>query len=213
MTDLSPTKTKALELSIHVHGTPQEVVARAAVYHAFLTGSAAAAAAAPAASAASAGGKPAAVKPDAAAGGKPAGGKPTAGKPDAAPKTEASKADAPKTEAPKPAPKATAAKAGASAQQVPADTKAPGGKNTYADVVEALRKVKDKTTKEDALAILKEDGGNAASVRDLKPALYDAVVEGCENALSGEGEDESGAGGEAGFEDPTAQPDRDELGL
>ena len=46
----------------------------------------------------------------------------------------------------------------------PEITKVDGGKYTYTDVVNALRKVKDKTNKDDAMAILKEDGGGAATV-------------------------------------------------
>lgn len=230
MTDTPNTlKIKALELANHVGEKPGEVVARATAYHAWLSGAAAAPAGAGAAN------KPAGAttaagttKPGATAG---ATGTATT-KPD--PKAEAAKkaaAEAAKkaAEAAKKAAtdaaakeakagKGAAAKPGAAnAQSVPGDTKAPGGKNTYQDVVDALCKVREAVGKDTALKILADDGGGVKSVRDLKPALYDAVVEGCENEISGEGgaAEDDGTGGAAGaeFEDPTAQPEVDELGL
>jgi hypothetical protein len=203
---MNPHKVKALELAVQAGGESAAIVARATAFHLFLTGNAASPPPA-------AGAKTATPPTGAAGGGKPAD------KP-AAPKAAAGAKAPDKPAAPKPAapaagaPKATAAKPGAgaaaSASAVPGDTKAPGGKNTYDDVVKALCDVRAKQGKENAIAILKEDGG-VGSVRDLKPALYDAVVEGCRNALEGEGE--GGAAADTTTEDLTAGPQLDEFGM
>lgn len=215
-TAANPNKIKALELANQHTAEPAKVVERAQVYHAFLAGTAA-----PAAGATTGGATTTKATVGAGAGAGAGANKNAAGannnKPDAAKaaadkkaaeKVIADKAAADKAAAAKP--KADAAKGAPTGAAVPPDTKAPGGKNTYADVVNALRKVKDKSSKEDAVAILVEDGGGAKSVRDLKPALYDAVVEACNNVLEADGA-EAAAGGQV--EDPTAQPERDELGL
>lgn len=242
-------RAKALEIAAQHGGEkPPEVVARANAYHAFLTSTAAAK---PAATAGAPGPKaPAAeankganatppagkatTKPGAAAGAaaKPgaaaAAAKPAAGKPAAAATG--------KPAAGKPAAAAKAAAGQPTGAAVPADTKAPGGKNTYADVVAALRNVQQAKSKDDALAVLAKAGGGTKSVRDLKPANYDAVVAACATALDaptetetetdplddglgGGGDDGEGdppehtAGGLDAEMDPTAQPDRDEMGL
>jgi hypothetical protein len=210
MTDTTPNhKLSALQLAIHVGGTPDEVVKRATVYHAYLSGAAQSAAGATpgpkttATTGATPGPKGATPGPKGATTAAPG---PKAGATTAAPGPKAGATTA------APGPKAAAAKAGpANAQAVSGDTKAPGGKNTYQDVVNALCKVREKITKDEALKVLAEDGGGVKSVRDLKPALYDAVVEGCDNALSAEGGAEASGGVE--FDDPTASPPTDELGL
>lgn len=209
MSDFNP-KVKALELAQLGGGTAAEVVARANVYNAFLSGTAAPANPAnPKAGAATgtAANKGANATPAGAP--KAAAGAPKAAAAAANPKAAAA-AGAPKANGAT-APKANgAAKAGAAnAQAVPGDTKAPGGANTYNDVVAALCRVREKINKDEALSILSTDGGGVKSVRDLKPALYDAVVEGCNAALSDEGAPE----GSAEFDTGTDQPASDELGL
>lgn len=206
MSDFNP-KVKALELAQLGGGTAAEVVARANVYNAFLSGTAAPAN--PANPKAGAATPPAAGKGANATGPKApaAGANPkAAGSPKAAAAGANSKANGAT------APKANgAAKAGAAnAQAVPGDTKAPGGANTYNDVVAALCRVREKINKDEALSILSTDGGGVKSVRDLKPALYDAVVEGCNAALSDEG---APADTGAEFDTGTEQPATDELGL
>ena len=166
-------KRLALELANTKGGTDAEVVARAHAYHSYLTGTTAAPAAKPATGAQ--GSKPATTataKATPAAGTKPAATtKPGA----AAPKTPAAKPATPGAE--KPAPKG--------------DTKDPKGNNTYDDVVAALQKVmrsvpgdNDKRDKGRKLAYdtLAAAGGGVKGVRDLKPALYDAVVTACNAA-------------------------------
>ena len=120
--------------------------------------------------AAAATGKPAAAPPKAtpAAGTKPA----TPTKPAAAAPKPAAAAPKPAAAAPKPAATTTT-----TAPTEPADdTKAPDGKNTYRDVVNALKAVKHAQNKEAAMTIMREAGGGAGAVRDLKPIFYDAVV-------------------------------------
>lgn len=189
---LDPVRERALAIAAGTAPTEKssDVIARAIAYHAFLSGGGAVAASKAATTA------------------NPSGAtKATETKPD--PKTAASsnKAAASKAESKpdaKPAAKPAAApKGGANAQAVAGDTKAPGGKNTYQDVVNALCKVRDKNSKNDAVKILAEDGGGAKSVRDLKPALYDAVVEGCENVLSEEGVETGAADPGDEFDDGT----------
>jgi len=116
------------------------------------------------------------------------------GKPATAPATGASKpATAPKatpaagTKPATPTKPAAATPKTAATTTVPADgpardTKDPNGKNTYGDVVEALKAVKNAQNKEAALAIMAKVGGVGA-VRDLKPPLYDAVVAAATHAL------------------------------
>jgi hypothetical protein len=183
-------KAKALELAVQAGGEPAKVVERAHAYHEFLNGkgpgkpAGATAAQTPAAttkSAAATTGKPAAAttgKPAAAPKATPAAGT----KPAAAPKAGAA------------APKAAAAAAAAPGAAPKGDTKDPKGNNTYDDVTAALQKVmrsvagdNDKREKGRALAyeILSAKGGGVKGVRDLKPALYDAVVAGCEAAVAG----------------------------
>lgn len=242
MTDtLNPHKVKALELAVQAGGAHAEIVARAGAYHAFLTGTAAAPAGAAGAStgaktpaadkganAAPAGGTtgaktPAAEKP---AGGKGATADPKAGAGTPAgkgatadPKAGAGKGPDPKANGAT-APKPAAAKAATppSAQSIPADTKAPGGKNTYADVVAMLHKVQNGPAgRPECFKILLEDGGGAKSVRDLKPAFYDAVVEACTNVIaddgagSAEAADESDPLGELGA--AAGGQERDDMGL
>lgn len=182
-------RMKALELANQIGGSHTEVVSRAHAYHEFLNGkgpgkpAGAAAAQTPAATA----------KPTAATTGKPAAAA-TTGKPAAAPKATPAAgtkpAAAPKAGAA--APKAAAAAAPGAAPK--GDTKDPKGNNTYDDVTAALQKVmrsvagdNDKREKGRALAyeILSAKGGGVKGVRDLKPALYDAVVAGCEAAVTG----------------------------
>ncbi len=62
------------------------------------------------------------------------------------------------------------------------DTKAPDGQSTLGDVIEALRAVRDACGKDQALAILRS--GGAASVRDLEPRCYDAVVDSCKRVAA-----------------------------
>jgi len=186
----------------HDGGHPAEaVLERATKYHGFLTtGATGKPATAPAAgkpaTPQTAGGKSATAP---AAGGKPATA-PAANKPAAAPgapKAPAAKAAAPAT--------AKTPAAGAPKAAPPSDTKDPNGHNTYGDVVKALQAVNAKINKAVALDILLKNGNGATSVRDLKPALYDAVVDASNAAISDEAAD-------AGAEDPTAGPETDELG-
>ena len=88
-------------------------------------------------------------------------------------------AAAPKPAATKPAATATAPVAG---QNPPDDTKDPNGKNTFKNVSDALRAVKNAQGVEAAKAIMKKFGG-AGWLRDVKPPLYDAVVGACEQVL------------------------------
>jgi hypothetical protein len=188
---MSDLKTKALELAVQTGGTPDEVVKRAASYHGFLNGEATATAATtkPNKPAATGGQKETTkdttAQTQTAKGAATAGGKPNgAGAATAAGKPNGASAGAAATGKP-----AGAAAGNANASPIPADTKAPGGTHTYADVVATLTKVRDKATKEECFKILAEDGGGAKTVRDLKPALYDAVVEACNNVLADEGGD------------------------
>ena len=68
----------------------------------------------------------------------------------------------------------------------PGDTKDPNGKNTFDDVVTALRAVRNKpgNNKQSALDIMSKVGGGATSIRDIKPPLYDAVVAAATQALN-----------------------------
>lgn len=223
---MSDQKTKALELAIQGGGTAAEVVARATTYEGFLSGTKPAAGAAATTKAPATpppAGKATTAKANATGAatgaGKPNGATPPAGKPNGAAPAAAKPAAA----------KAATPGAGASAQAVPSDTKAPGGVNTYADVVNKLRDVMTKFTdpaspnagRVKALGILTETG-KAKSVRELKPALYDTVVTALDAALTeGEAADAEDAlgdppehtGGGLDVEDPTAQEPRDELGM
>ncbi len=198
---MNPHKVKALELAVQLGGDDKTTVARAAAFHAFLTGGPSAT---PASPAAAGGGKPATPANPTAAGTTP---KPSP-KPAAAPKA-ADKAAAPKpAEKPAAKPTGTAAKPGAgaaaSAQAPAGDTKAPGGKHTYDDVVKALCDVRAKSGKDD---------GDFQRGKVVVAALYDAVVEGCRNALEGEGEGTETAAADATTEDLTAGPQLDEFGM
>jgi len=183
MTDgLDPHKLKALELANVGGGSHTEVVERAKAYHEFLTSTAAAPKANTPAAAPKSTGAPAASgsKPATTAKATPAAGtKPTAtAKPGAAtPKATTAAAKPATPGAQQPAPKG--------------DTKDPKGNNTYDDVVAALQKVmrsvpgdNDKRDKGRKLAYdtLAAAGGGVKGVRDLKPALYDAVVAACDKA-------------------------------
>lgn len=180
-------RQRALELAnSHIGATPispTEVVARAAAYHTFLTGAkatvtnplannkpdkaAAAASGTPAQSSGTA--KGAAAGKPATTGTKPAaGGKPAAGKP------------------------AAAAMVAAAAGNV----KGPGGTYTKDQVRDKLREIAttDGLGRDRVYEILKEDGEGVESLSALKPEHFDAVYEGCTNALGGgEGGDKSGA--------------------
>jgi hypothetical protein len=227
-------KVKALELAVQGGGTATEIVTRATAYEGFLSGTKPAAGAAAAATTKAPATPPPAGKATTAkatatgaatgaaaanGAGKPNGATPPAGKPNGA---------APAATKPAAA-KAATPGAGASAQAVPSDTKAPGGVNTYADVVNKLRDVMTKFTdpaspnagRVKALGILTEIG-KAKSVRELKPALYDTVVTALDAALTeseaADAEDALGdppehTGGGLDVEDPTAQEPRDELGM
>lgn len=170
-------KAKALELAVQAGGEPAKVVERANAYHEFLSGNrtgkpaGAAAAQAPAASA----------KPTAAATGKPA----AAPKATPAPGTKPAAAPKPTAAAPKPTAAGVAPKG---------DTKDPKGNNTFDDVTGALQKVMRSVTGDNtkrdkgralAYSILAAKGGGVKKVADLQPALYDAVVAGCEEAAKG----------------------------
>lgn len=131
----------------------------------------------------------------------------------AAEKAAAEKAAAAKT--------TTKTAAGATGAAVAADTKAPGGKNSYADVVAKLREVQNTEAlgRDKAFEILAGKGGGVKSVRDLKPTAYDGVVAGCDAAIAALSGDDLGdppehtAGGLNAEDDPTAQPEVDELGM
>lgn len=209
---------RALELANGTNGSPEEVVKRATAYHAFLTSTAA-----PANPAAAGGGAKTSTPPKDGAPGTTtkAAGASAPGKADA--KAADAKPAAGKPAAAKPAadkkPAAAAAAAGkpaANAQAVPADTKAPGGTYTYGDVVAKLREVQTKLGTPEgrtkAFAILASAGDGVQSVRDLKPAAYDAVVEGCDAALV-ESDPPEQTGGGTVIEDPTATPELDDLGM
>jgi hypothetical protein len=171
-------KAKALELAVQAGGEPAKVVERAHAYHEFLNGKAT--------------GKPAgaAAAQTTTATPKPAAA--TTGKPAAAPKATPAPGTKPAAAA-KPgaaAPKAAAAAAPGAAPK--GDTKDPKGNNTYDDVTAALQKVMRSVPGDDkkhdagrklAYEILAAKGGGVKGVRDLKPALYDAVVAGCEAAI------------------------------
>jgi hypothetical protein len=180
---LDPHRVKAMELAVQAGGSNTELLERAKTIHSFLTGAGA--------------GKTAATPEAAVATGKTAAAPratPTAG-------TKATPAAAAPKGAASAAPKgaaSTAPKAAASAASTGAapkgDTKDPKGNNTYDDVTAALQKVmrsvpgdSDKHDKGRKLAyeILAAKGGGVKGVRDLKPALYDAVVAGCEEAIKG----------------------------
>ena len=195
---LDPHRAKALELaSIHKTDEPAGVVARAAAYHAFLTGKpigkpatagATQTTAAPAQPTAAATVKPAtapttkpatATKPAAAKATPAPGTKPAATTTTTTTTTTKPAAAAPKPAATKPAATATAPVAG---QNPPDDTKDPNGKNTFKNVSDALRAVKNAQGGEAAKAIMKKFGG-AGWLRDVKPPLYDAVVGACEQVL------------------------------
>ena len=189
-----PHRLTALELANHHVGeAPNQIVDRAHAYHAFLTGKAtgkpatagttqtAAAAAQPAAAAT---GKPATATTTKPAAATATPTKPAAAKATPAPGTKPATptkpaAAAPKPAATKPAATATAPVAG---QNPPDDTKDPNGKNTFKNVSDALRAVKNAQGVEAAKAIMKKFGG-AGWLRDVKPPLYDAVVGACEQVL------------------------------
>lgn len=221
-------KHRALDLAnAHTGESAENVVHRARVYHTFLSD-------AP---------NMGAVNPNPAS--KATTATTTATKADKAdkPVTEkATKADKPdKAPDPSPNPKANGAtnpKAAASkdnkatGEAVAGDTKGPDGTHTYNDVVAALRRVQEcklygtkEQAREKAFEIMAAKGSGAKSVRDLKPALYDAVVKGCDAALKpakpaedplGDPPERTGGGHDA---DPafdidglTGQPERDEFG-
>ena len=177
-------RIKALELAIQAGGTHAEVVTRANAYHEFLLGKTTSKpAGAAAAQTTTSTAKPAAAatgKPATAATGKPA----TASKATPAPGTKPAAAAKPGAAAPK---------AAAPGAKPKGDTKDPKGNNTYDDVVAALQKVireavpgdTQKHDKGRALAyeILAAKGDGVKLVSNLKPALYDAVVAGCEEAV------------------------------
>lgn len=226
-TPLNPHKVKALELAVQAGGETNTIVARASAFHLYLTGNAAApaAAAGPKAPAAGAAGAakpadapkaPGASKPGAAGAKAPAAA--------AGPKTPAAGAKAPAAAGAKPAAaKPDAAKPPASAAPIPADTKAPGGTFTYGDVVGKLREVQHAPGlgKDRAFAILAAAGAKVTSVRDLKPANYDAVVTACSAALNPEAAEEDAFGdppeqtaaGLGADEDPTQGPAADDFGV
>ena len=168
-------KQKALELAAQAGGEPAKVVERAGAYHEFLIGKGAAPTkvTAPAATA----------KPATAATAAPAG-KP-ADKPKATPAAGSKPAATAK-------PGAATPKAAAAGGAAPSnDTKDPKGNNTYGDVVAALQNVmrsvpgdNDKRDKGRKLAYdtLAAAGGGVKGVRELKPALYDTVVDACNAA-------------------------------
>lgn len=204
MSDAPNHKVKALELANqHMGEKPSEIVARATAYHTFLAGTdsgsklaaatGAAAATKPAAANASGAANKPATKP--AAGAAPAGAKPAAaGKPPAAAKPAATK---------------------------PAAAATPPASDdglTMADVSKALQGIlnrnvdpaADKATQEaqrapgkvEAYKIL-EEHGKAKSVKDVKPALYKAVIDACAAALAAPAaaeDDDLGGGGD--FDDP-----------
>ena len=185
-------RTKSLELAIQGGGTHTEVVTRANAYHEFLTGKATGNLTGIAT------GKPAAAVAAQTTATTPKSGAATTGKPAAPPKATPAPGTKPAA-APKPG--AAAAKPGAVTPKAAApgaapkgDTKDPKGNNTYDDVVAALQEVmrsvpgdNKKHDKGRALAyeILAAKGGGVKGARDLKPALYDAVVAGCEEAAKG----------------------------
>lgn len=172
---LDPHRVKAMELAVQAGGSNSELLERAKIIHSFLTGTAT--------------GKPAALttQTTAATTGKPAAA--ATGKPAAAPKATPAAGAKPAAAAAKPG--AAAPKAAAPGAAPKGGTKDPKGNNTYDDVVAALQKVmrsvagdNQKHDKGRALAyeILAAKGGGVKGARDLKPALYDAVVAGCEAA-------------------------------
>ena len=177
-------KAKALELAVQAGGEPVKVVERAHAYHEFLSGKATGKPAGAAAAQAA----PAALKPGATTTGKPA----AAPKATPAPGTKPAAAPKPGAAAPKPA----GAKPAAAGAAPKGDTKDPKGNNTFDDVTGALqrvmRSVTDDNTKRDkgralAYSILAAKGEGVKKVADLKPALYDAVVAGCDAAIAGAG--------------------------
>lgn len=160
-------KVKALELSNQHAATPDEIVARATVYHAFLSGANAAGKATPPT------GKPGAT--GAVTNGKPGA---TAGKPG--------------TPAPTGKPGATAGKGATPPTGKPGAgkpaTKAPGGKHTVDEVRGLVRQVSttEGLGKQSALDILDEEAG-VQNVTNLKAEDYDKVYEACVVALNGAG--------------------------
>ena len=197
---VDPVRTKALELANeHRAGLtlpPNEVVARANHYHAFLTG-------APAPTATNKTPTPTAgaTGPTSGGGGKPpaqtSATAPGPAKPQAQTQAPAAttKAPATTTGAPKTAtttkppaattgaPKTTTSKPPAAGGKPPAA--GGGGQPTMSDVTLALQAVFGKAGgakgqgKEVAYALLAKAGSGAASAKDLKPALYSAVIKAC----------------------------------
>ena len=120
----------------------------------------------------------------AAATGKPATAPAAGTKATPAPGTKPAASTKPNAAAPKPA-AATAKAAAPAANGMPSDdTKDPNGKNTFGDVVAALRKLNKAQGKDVALAVLAKAGGGVGTVRDLKPPAFDAVVGAVEQALN-----------------------------
>lgn len=225
---MSDQKTKALELAIQAGGSPTEIVNRAQAYWSFIVSagdpSASAGATNPNTTGATAGATPAGKDPakeakaKAAAEAKAAKEKAAADAKAAAEKVAAdlkaaaeAKAAAGKANTAKPNGKATAA-------TVDGETRAPGGKNNYNDVIAKLRAAMAALDpvaavgKQKALDLMAKAGGGATSVRELKPALYDAVVAACDAALN-EGDPPEGGSGDPDFDDGTKQPAVDELGF
>lgn len=184
-------RTKALELAVQIVGDPSIIIARAATYYEFLTGTTAAVKTTTTAAAVKDGSTAKAVAAKAAT--------PATGKAVAATKapTAATAGKAAATKAP------TAAAAAAP----PGNTKDSKGVHDYNEVVAALQKVMRSVPNDNekrdagrklAYEILAAKGGGVKGVRDLKPPLYDAVVAGCEEALTpkevpaAESEDELG---------------------
>lgn len=118
----------------------------------------------------------------AAATGKPATAPAAGAKATPAPGTKPAASTKPNAAAPKPA--AARAAAPAANGMPPDDTKDPNGKNTFGNVVAALRKLNKAQGKDVALAVLAKAGGGVGTVRDLKPPMFDAVVGAVEQALN-----------------------------
>ena len=177
---IDPDKVKALELAVQNGGTHAEVVERATAFHSFLTGESTAKPKAATAGTTGTTGKPAAA----------GAGTGTAGKPTTAPKATPATGTKPAAAA---AGAAKPAATGAAKSAEPkGDTKDPKGTYSFDDVKVALQKVmksvpgdNDKHDKGRKLAydILAAKGGGVKGVRDLKPPLYDAVVNACTEAV------------------------------
>lgn len=187
-------RTKALELAVQVVGDPSIIITRATAYHEFLTGTVV-----KTTTTAAAVKDGSTAKAVAAKAATPATGKAVA----------ATKAPTAATAGKAAATKAAATKAptAAAAAAPPGNTKDSKGVHDYNEVVAALQKVMRSVPNDNekrdagrklAYEILAAKGGGVKGVRDLKPPLYDAVVAGCEEALTpkevpaAESEDELG---------------------